>query len=153
MSPVQTIWAADHGRQRRIPPFQLQKYKTWWVNKGRWDLWFSCHTCLELKKVFSKEIGKIGFMQNSLELHQSNMHIGFRVIPLSVHHSVTCQTPFLMESDPRCCNIFLIADLIRWRVRFRLKVSSLQPTCFRLWQHESYRDSLLLYFRCVLFQC
>ena len=41
-----------------------------------------------------KRVGKIGFMQISLELHQPNMHIGYRVIPLSVHHSVTCQTPF-----------------------------------------------------------
>ena len=62
--------------------------------QGKMRLWFLCHTCLNLKKVFSKEIGKIGFMQNSLELHQPNMHIGFRDIPLSVHHSVTCQTPF-----------------------------------------------------------
>jgi hypothetical protein len=42
--------------------------------------------CLKhLKKMFYKVLGKIGFMQNSLELHQPNMHIGYRVIPLSVH--------------------------------------------------------------------
>ena len=37
------------------------------------------------RKEFSIEIRKICFLQNSLELHQPNMHIDYRVIPKSVH--------------------------------------------------------------------
>ena len=46
----------------------------------------SSHTCLALsKKSLYIEIGKNWLSANSLELHQPNMHIGYRVIPLSVH--------------------------------------------------------------------
>ena len=79
--------------------------------QGKMRLWFSCHTCPEFKKSVFKRVGKIGFMQISLELHQPNMHVGYRVIPLSVHHSVTCQTPFLMESDPLCCKLLFVAEI------------------------------------------
>ena len=80
--------------------------------QGKMRLWFSRHTCPDFKKSVFKRVGKIGFMQISLELHQPNMHVGYRVIPLSVHHSVTCQTPFLMESDPLCCKILFVTGYL-----------------------------------------
>ena len=52
---------------------------------GSFRQWFSSH-CLQEKVVHLKVLGKSCFMQNlALKLHQPNMHIGYRVIPLSVH--------------------------------------------------------------------
>ena len=59
-----------------------------------------------LISLFYKELGKTGFMQNSLELHQPNMHTGFRVI--SIECPPQCHLPdsILMESDPLCCKFY-----------------------------------------------
>ena len=86
-------------------------------------------------------------MQNSLELHQPNMHIGYRVIPLSVH-IVSLARSIFNGIWPILLQIFICCRMLWRRVRFSLRVSSLQPTCFacgtwRWWRlHEDY------YFRC-----
>ena len=70
----------------------------------------SSHTCLVLsKKSLYIEIGKNWLSANSLELHQPNMHIGYRVIPLSVH-IVSLARSIFNGSDPLCCNILFVAD-------------------------------------------
>ena len=56
------------------------------------------------------EIGKNWLSAISLELHQPNMHIGYRVIPLSVH-IVSLARSILMVSDPLCCKILFDAEL------------------------------------------
>ena len=56
--------------------FRIREYKT---------MVFMPYLSRVRRKEFSIEIRKICFLQNSLELHQPNMHIDYRVIPISVH--------------------------------------------------------------------
>ena len=111
VSPVTDKFEQLIKDSTEAPNIPISKVKSWWANKGRWDYGFHAILVLISKKSVFKRVGKIGFMQIILELHQPNMHIGYRVIPLSVHHSVTCQTPFLMESDPLCCKLLFVTEI------------------------------------------
>ena len=87
---------------------------------------------------------KLSFMQNSLELHQPNMHIGYRVIPLSVH-IVSLARSIFNGIWPTLLHIFICCRLFWRRVSF-VKVSSLQPTCFRPWHMQRMRTPWRLLF-------
>ena len=80
------------------------------MNKGRRDYGF--HAILSQtfeENVLQSVRQKLAFMQNSLELHQPNMHIGYRVIPLSVH-IVSLARSIFNGSDSLCCKILFVAD-------------------------------------------
>ena len=80
------------------------------MNKGRRDYGFHAILSQTIEEnVLQSVRQKLAFMQNSLELHQPNMHIGYRVIPLSVH-IVSLARSILMVSDPPCCKLLIVAE-------------------------------------------
>jgi len=115
------------------------------VNEGRWDYGF--HAILS--QTFGENVLQ-SVRQNwllckiALKLHQPNMHIGYRVIPLSVHIVSLARSifngiwPTLLQNFI-CCRLF-------WRRVSFVKVSSLQPTCFRLWHMQRMRTPWRLLF-------
>ena len=70
------------------------------------------------RKEFSLEIRKFCFLQNSLELHQPDMHIDYRVIPISVHILSLAR---ISGFRPTILQQFFCCRLLRWWVRFRLR--------------------------------
>ena len=97
------------------------------------------------KKSLCKELGKIWLYANSLELHQLDMHIGYRVIPISVHILSLVR---ISGFWPTILQHFFCCSLIRWRVSFSFKASSLQPTCYRLWHMQRMRTPWRIVFCC-----
>ena len=81
-------------------------------------------------------------MQNSLELHQPNMHIGYRVIPLSVHIVSLARSifngiwPTLLQII-NCCRIFW-----RWvRTTFGFRVYNQHVfACGASWRWRLFED-------------
>jgi len=51
-------------------------------------------------------------MQNSLELHQPNMHIGYRVIPLSVHIVSLARFIFKWYLTHSVANFYLLQNAL-----------------------------------------
>ena len=82
------------------------------------------------RKEFSIEIRKICFLQNSLELHQPNMHIDDKVIPISVHILSLARISWILT---HCFATVLLLQVTQLTSEIFVKVSSLQPTCYCLW--------------------
>ena len=75
-------------------------------------------SCFIQEKSLQWDRKKIGFMQNSLEPHQSDMHIGYRVSPISVHILSLAR---ISGFWPTILQQFFCCRLLRWRVRFHLR--------------------------------
>ena len=108
-----------------------QFLKGFFLEQGKIRLWFSCHTYPEVEEKSSQiEIRKICFLQNRLELHQPNMHIGYRVIPISVHILSLARISWILTHSLQRNSFVAGYSDDEWVF---VKVSSLQPTCYRLW--------------------
>ena len=85
---------------------------------------------------------------NSLELHQPNMHIDYRVIPLSVHIVSLARSIFNGIWPTLLQNIICCRILWRWvRTTFGFRV------CTNMFSPVAYHEdggSLKIYFRCFI---
>ena len=86
VSPVTDNSSSWSRMSTEAPNISISLSKTWWVNKGRRDYGFHAILSQTFEENVLQSVRQNWLLcKTALKLHQPNMHIGYRVIPLSVH--------------------------------------------------------------------